>query len=172
MNLHPYLQALCLPNLIPWIYLSPLLYFYKRFDLGHTWMPGGFPYFLQFMSEFWNKGLVIWVSLSLLQVLFLLTIQSFSIFSCQEHNQSDFNIDHLVMFMCRVFSCIVGNSVCYDSCVHWTKLCYPLPCFILHSKAKFTCYSYTSLTSYICIPVLYHEKDIFLGGSRRCCRSS
>ena len=32
------LQVLCLPDLIPWIYLSPPLYNHKRFDLGHTWM--------------------------------------------------------------------------------------------------------------------------------------
>ena len=31
-------QALCLPDLIPWIYSSPSLYNYKVFDLGHTWM--------------------------------------------------------------------------------------------------------------------------------------
>ena len=32
------LQALCLPDLSPWIYLSPPLYNHKGFDLGHTWM--------------------------------------------------------------------------------------------------------------------------------------
>ena len=32
------LQALCLPNRIPWIYLSLPLYNCKRFELGHTWM--------------------------------------------------------------------------------------------------------------------------------------
>ena len=32
------LQELCLPDLILWIYLSPPLYTYKGFDLGHTWM--------------------------------------------------------------------------------------------------------------------------------------
>ena len=32
------LQALCLSDLIPWIYLSLPLYNYKGFDLGHTWM--------------------------------------------------------------------------------------------------------------------------------------
>ena len=37
------LQALCLSHLIPWIYLSLLLYNHKEFDLGH-----------QFKSEFCN----------------------------------------------------------------------------------------------------------------------
>ena len=32
------LQALCLPDLILWIYLSLSLYKHKGFDLGHIWM--------------------------------------------------------------------------------------------------------------------------------------
>ena len=32
------LQALCLPELIPWIYSSLPLYNHMGFDLGHTWM--------------------------------------------------------------------------------------------------------------------------------------
>ena len=32
------LQALCLSELIPWIYFSLPLYNHKGFDLGHTWM--------------------------------------------------------------------------------------------------------------------------------------
>ena len=32
------LQALCLSDLIPFIYLSLPLYSWKRFDLGYTWM--------------------------------------------------------------------------------------------------------------------------------------
>ena len=31
-------QALCLSDLIPWIYFSLPLYNHKGFDLGHTWM--------------------------------------------------------------------------------------------------------------------------------------
>ena len=41
------LQALCLLDLIPWIYSSPPLYNHKGFDLGHTGMAYWFPYFLQ-----------------------------------------------------------------------------------------------------------------------------
>ena len=41
--------------------------------------------------------------------------------------------------------------------------CQPFPCFILYSKAKFSCYNRYLLTSYFCIPVLYDEKDIFFG---------
>ena len=53
------------------------------------------------------------------------------------------------------------ECVCYDQCVLLAKLCYPLPCFILYSEAKFACYSSYLLTSYFCIPVPYNEKDIF-----------
>ena len=31
-------------------------------------------------------------------------------FGCKEYNQSDFGVDHLVMSMCRVFSCVVGRE--------------------------------------------------------------
>ena len=54
------------------------------------------------------------MSHSQLQVLLLLTVESFSIFGCKEYNQSDFSIDHLVMSMCRVFSCAVGRG-----CLLW-----------------------------------------------------
>ena len=32
------LQAPCLSEIVPWIYLSPPLYNHKGFDLSHTWM--------------------------------------------------------------------------------------------------------------------------------------
>ena len=56
-----FLQALCLTDLVPWIYLSPLLYNHKGFDLGHTWMASVFffSYFLQFEPEFFNKELMV-----------------------------------------------------------------------------------------------------------------
>jgi len=60
------------------------------------------------MYEFCNKEIMIWVSL--LPVLFLLTVESFSIFGCKECNQSDICIEHLVMSMCRVLSCVVGRE--------------------------------------------------------------
>ena len=30
-------------------------------------------------------------------------------FGCKEYNQSDFGVDHLVMSMCSIFSCVVGR---------------------------------------------------------------
>ena len=51
------------------------------------------------------------MSHSQLQTLFLLTVYSFSIFVCKEHNQSDFSIAFLVMSMCRVVSCVFGKCL-------------------------------------------------------------
>ena len=48
-----------LSDLIPWIFLSFLLYNHKRSE----W-PSGFPCFLQFKSEFHNKDLMIWATVS------------------------------------------------------------------------------------------------------------
>ena len=33
-----------------------------------------------------------------------------STFGCKEYNQSDFGIDHLVMSMYKIFSCVVGRG--------------------------------------------------------------
>ena len=38
----------------------------------------------------------------------------FSIFGCKEYNQSDFGVDHLVMPMCKISSCVVGRG-----CLFW-----------------------------------------------------
>ena len=58
------LQALCLPNLIPWIYSSPPLFNHKGFDLHHTQRSSGFSSFLQFKPEFCSKELMIWAAVS------------------------------------------------------------------------------------------------------------
>ena len=42
--------------------------------------------------------------------------------AAKKYNQSDFGVDHLVMPMCRVFSCVVGEGVCYDQCIFLAKL--------------------------------------------------
>ena len=42
------------------------------------------------------------MSHSQLLVLFLLTVESFSVFGCKEYNQSDVSVDHLVMSMCVI----------------------------------------------------------------------
>ena len=57
-------QALCLSDLIPWIYLSLPVYNWKDSDLDHIWGSSGFPYFLQFKSEFCNKEFMIQATVS------------------------------------------------------------------------------------------------------------
>ena len=123
--------------------------------------PNGFPYFLHFKSEFCNKEFMIWATVSFWSCFCWLYRASPS--GCKEYNQSDFGVDHLVMFKCRVFSCVVGRG-----CLLWpvhslgkTLLAFAL--LLLYSKAKFACYSRCFLTSYFCIPVPYNEKDICFG---------
>ena len=78
------------------------------------------------------------------------------------------NIINLILVLTMCWCPCVESSlvfleegVCYDQCVLLAKLYWPLPCFILYSKAKFACYSRYLLTSYFYIPVPYNEKDIF-----------
>ena len=88
----------------------------------------------------------------------------------------------------ELFLVLLEEGVCYNHFVLCqrtllklkAKLCQPLPCFILYSKAKLSCYSRYLLSSYFYIPVPYDEKDIFfvfffvvvVVSSRRSCRSS
>ena len=127
-----------------------------------TELSSGFPYFPQFKSEFGNKEFMIWA-----------TVSSWSCF-CWLYRASPSsaakNIINLISVL-TIWWCpcvesslvLLEEGVCYDQCVLLAKLCYPLPCFILYSKAKFACYSRSLLTSYFCIPVPHNEKDIFFG---------
>ena len=54
------------------------------------------------------------LSHSQLQVVFMLTVYSFSIFGYKECNQSDSSIDHLLMSMFKIISCIVEKGVYYN----------------------------------------------------------
>ena len=56
---------------------------------------------------------------------------------------------------------LLEEGACYDEYVLLAKLGSPLSCFILYSKAKFTCYSRYLVNSFLYIPVPYIEKNIF-----------
>ena len=105
------------------------LYICKGFDLGHT---SGFPYFLQFKSEFCNKEFMIWA-----------TVSSWFCF-CWLYGASPSlaakNIINLILVLttwwcsCGVFSCVVGRG-----CLLWpvcslgkTLLAFALLHFVLH----------------------------------------
>ena len=124
-----------LSDLIPWIYFSFPLYNHKGFDLGHTWMSSGFPYFLQFQSEFSNKEFIIWATVHS-QSCFCWLYRASRFFYCKEHNQSGFSIDHLLMSMCRVFSCVIGRvcSLWSGHSLGKTLLAFDLLHFILQGQ--------------------------------------
>ena len=109
-----------------------------------------------------------------LQVLFLLTIQSFSNFGCKEHNQSYFSIDHLVMSICRVVSSVFGKGcLLWPECsLNKTLLAFALLHFVLQGQT--CCYSRYLWTSYFCILVLMMKRTSFrvCVSSRRSYRSS
>ena len=66
----------------------------------------------------------------------LLTVSSFSVLSYKEYTHSDFCIDHLVMSICRVISCIVGRG-CLLAPVHClgkTLLAFALFDFVLQGQ--------------------------------------
>ena len=64
----------------------------------------GFPYFLQFKSEFGNKEFMIWVTVSSWSWFCWLYRASPSLAAKNIINL--ISIDHLVMSMCTVFSCV------------------------------------------------------------------
>ena len=55
------------------------------------------------------------MSHSQLPVLFLLTVYSFSICGFKQYNQSDFDIDHLVICV-ESSPVLLEEGVCYDQC--------------------------------------------------------
>ena len=110
------------------------MYNHKGFDVGHTWWSSGFPYFLQFQSEFGNKEFMIWA-----------TVSSRSCF-CWLYRASPFlaakNIINLISVLtiwwcpCIVFSCVVGKG-----CLLWpvhslgkTLLAFALLHFVLQGQ--------------------------------------
>ena len=102
------LQALCLTDLIPWIYSSLPLCNHKGFDLGHTWMAYWFSVLFFHLSLNFAKELMEWATVSSRSC--FCCLYRASLFSCKEHNHSDFNVDHLLMSTCRVVSSVVEKG--------------------------------------------------------------
>ena len=97
-----------LSDLIPWINSSLPLCNRKGFELGHTWMSSGFPYFLKFKSEFCNKEFLIQA-----------TVSSWSCFCWLYRASSSLNTKNIInlisvltiwWYLCvEVISCVVGR---------------------------------------------------------------
>ena len=142
MNLEPssiVLQTLCLSDLILLIYLSLPLYNCKGFDTLPEW-PSGFPYFLQFKSEFGNKEFMIWA-----------TVSSQSCFCWLYRDSPSLDAKNIISLILVLtiwwYPCVESSlvlleeGVFYDQCVLLAKLYQALACFVLYSKAKFAGYS-------------------------------
>ena len=105
---------------------------------------------------------MIWVTVGSKSCFYWLYRKNFSIFGYKEYTQSNFNIDHLVIYMCRVISWVVGKGCLLWPACSIDKTLLALSCFILHSKAKLPYYSRHLLTSYFCILICYGEKYLML----------
>ena len=84
-------------------------------------------------------------------------VYSFSIIGYRGCNQCDFSIDHLVMAMCKVVSCVVENRYLLSP-VHSLgriQLAFDLLPFVLQGQTR--CYAKYFLTSYFCIPITNDE---------------
>ena len=111
--------------------------------------------------------------LSLLKLVFC-WLQSFSIFSCKEHNQSDFGIYHLVISMCRAVSYVGGKE-----CLLW-PVCFLDKILLAFALLHFVLQGQTCLLLQVSLDFLllhssplWWKGHLFLGvSSRRSCRSS
>ena len=113
------------------------------------------------------------MSHSQLWVLFLLTVQSFSISGCKEYNQSDFGVDHLVMSMCSLPLCCWKRVFAMTSVFSWQNSISLCPASFCTPRPNLPVTSCVS-----CLPTFAFQSPImkrtsFLGiSSRRSCRSS
>ena len=84
-------------------------------------------------------------------------------FGCKEHNQSDFNVYHLVISMCRVFSCVAGKAhLLWPACsLGKTLLAFDLLRFVFQGQVSLLLQ--IALDFYFSILVPHNEKDIFFG---------
>ena len=115
------------------------------------------------------------MSQSQFPVLFLLTVQSFSTFGCKEYNHSDFSIDHLVMSMCRVFSCVFGRGclLCMTSAFSWQNSISLCPASFCTPRLNLPVTPGVSQLPTFAFQSPIMKRTSFLGvSSRRSCRSS
>ena len=151
-----------LSDLIPWIYLSFLLYNRKGFDLVHTWMANGFPYFVQFEPEFCNEELMIWGTVSSRYSFCWLYRASPSL--TVKNIISQYSVLTIWWGSCAVISWVFAKG-----CLLWptcsldkTLLVFSLLHFVLWGQTYLL--PRYLLTSYFCFPVPYDAKDIFFFG--------
>ena len=108
---------------------------------------GGFPWFLQFMSESCNKELIIWATVSS------------RYYFCWPYRVSSSSTAKNIINLILVFfiwwcQCVdsslmlLEEGIYHDQCALLAKFCQPLSCIIFYSNAKFASNFMCLLTSY------------------------
>ena len=112
------LQALCLSDLICWIYSSPPLYNHKGL-IKIIPRSGGFPYFLQFKPQFCNKDLMIWATVSSTSCFYWLYRVSPSL---TVKNIINLSLVLISTCLCTEWSpVLLAEGVCYEQCILLAK---------------------------------------------------
>ena len=130
-------------------------------EWGAIAFSGGIPYFLQLKSESGNKEFMIWATVSYQSSLCWLYRASSSLAAK--------NIINLILVLAIWWCPCVESSLglleevfAMTSEFSWQNSISLCPASFCTLKATFAYYSRYFLTSYLCIPVPYNEKDIFL----------
>ena len=162
-------SSVCLSDLIPWIYWSLPLYNHKGFDLGHTWMAYWFSLFSSILNFAVRSS---WSEPQSVPCLVFADCIVLHHLCCKEYNQSDFSIDHLVMSMCRVSSCVVrrGRLLWPMHSLGKTLLAFPLLHFVLQSQICLLLQVSFDFLLLHSSPLWWRRH--FFWCSRRSCRSS
>ena len=130
-------------------------------------------YFLQFKSEFGNKEFMIWATVSSWSCFCWLYRASPSL-DAKNIINLDFGVGHLVMSMCRVFSCVAGRG-CLLWPVHFlgTTLISLCPASFRNPRPNLPVTPGVSWLPTFAFQSPIMKKTSFLGvSSKRSCRSS
>ena len=122
----------------------------EGFDLGHTEWPTCFTYSLQFKSEFYNKELMNWV-----------TVTSMSCFGWLCRASPSFAAKNIIsLILILTIWWYVDSSLTLTSVFSWQNSVSLYPASFGTARPNLLVIPGYLLTSSFCIPVPYYEKDI------------
>ena len=120
--------------------------------------PTRFPYILQFKSEFCNKVFMIWATVSSRFFFFFFSdsIALLNLWLQRIHHQSDFGIDHFVMFLCSVIFCVAASGCLLQPIRSLGKTLLAFALLQFAFLGQLACYSIYLLISYFVLTILLY----------------